>query len=250
MIWVDVQVGLCIRTTRVLLRRVVVKTFMLLCALLLAGLAQAQSKPQARFMPVLDGTVASDLGAVGRVNKAGLYDKGSCSGTLIRPDVVLTAGHCAGGINPLNTHMFVAGWNRGEYIAARKIIKQMPHPAYMIGGRHDPRFDVGLIFLDEPITEVAPIPLAPDTSDIVTLAGYHRDIPHLLSGRTDCPIERRDSKVMWIGCPVVSGNSGGPVLEADSDGNWLVTGVVSSTTGGGAIATRLPEWLYRALDDI
>ena len=220
-----------------------VKTIFLLVAAFLPLPALAQQAS----MPPLAEEIRDQLPAVGRLNKAGFKTLGSCSGTLIRPDVVLTAGHCAGRLDANTQRMFVAGWDRGEYAAARWVVRQVRHPVYRLNGKHDPRFDVGLAFLESPITEVAPIPLAADDQTQVTLAGYHRYIPHLLSGRTDCPIERREDKVMWIGCPVVSGNSGGPVLEPDGEGGWEVVGVVSSQAKLSAIATRLPQWLFDEL---
>ena len=198
-------------------------------------------------MPLLPEEVRATLGAVGRLNRAGLATKGSCSATLITPTIILTAAHCAGPLKPDSSRTFVAGWDRGEYIAARKIIRQVRHPAYKVGGKHDPRFDVGFAVLESPITEVAPIPLAPDDAGSVALAGYHRFIPHLLSGRQDCDVVRRQDKILWINCPVVSGNSGGPVLEMDENGDWQVVAVVSSQAGTQAIATRLPTWFYDAL---
>ncbi len=209
------------------------------------GLAEtAQDQP---VLPPLSDEVADQFTAVGRVNTAGFKTKGSCSGTLIRPDVVLTAGHCTNETEGPTTQVFVAGWRRGDYVAARGFSKQRKHPAYRVNGKHDPRFDVGLLFLETPITDVDPIPLAQDRADAVAVLGYHSFIPHLLSGRLDCPVNERSDKVIFIGCPVISGNSGGPVLEPDGAGGWVLTAVVSSKVRGGALATRIPAWVHDML---
>lgn len=213
----------------------------------IAGFSNGAMAQQVSMGPVPDDVVGQ-FNAVGRVNQAGFKTKGSCSGTLIRPDVVLTAGHCTNRDRVSDSQkVFVAGWRRGEYLAARKVRENLRHPAYGVSGRHDPRFDVGLLVLDSPITEVDPLPLASDQSDSVGLVGYHKYIPHLLSGRLDCPVAFRRAQTIRIDCPVVSGNSGGPILERDSDGNWHVTAVVSSQVQQQAIATRIPQWIHDAL---
>lgn len=233
----------------------------LILALVIAGAVGAQTdlERQKDFsMPPFTDDVAGDFRAVGRVNRGGFRTAGGCSGTLIRPDVVLTAGHCAGHVPLLpktaeSTTVFVAGYKRGDYIAASRVMRAVRHPAYRVTGKHDPRFDIGLLFLLEPITEVAPLPLADprEDADTVALAGYHRFIPHLLSGRLDCPVIGRNMWLVRIDCPVVSGNSGGPVLEPDGAGGWQVTGVVSSQEKRSdslrAIAVRIPQWVHDVL---
>jgi len=219
----------------------------LTCAPLVASAQEATAQ---LTLPPIPEDLALQFGAIGRVNKTGFKTKGNCTGTLIRPDVVLTAAHCATYLPRTELkRVFVAGWRRGNYIAYSDIETQEPHPAYLAAKRHDPRFDVGLLFLENPITDVAPFPLAPDKGESVAIVGYHFAIPHVVTGRLDCPVLQRDDTLMWINCPVVSGNSGGPVLEPDGAGGWHVTGVISSTRGAGkgALATRIPEWVHETL---
>jgi protease YdgD len=220
-----------------------------------------QPAPLEGAMPPLDRDVAAGLGAIGRINRAGFRQRSHCTGALIRPDVVLTAAHCARQgdetgaarpiIDPARRKVFVAGYDRGEFLAFREIVAETRHPAYGIASVHDPRFDIGLLFLESPITEVAPLPLVPSAEgETVALAGYHRFIRHALTGRLDCPVWQRVDTLLWIGCPVFSGNSGGPVLVRGPEGEWQVAGVVSSTLGAtkGALAVLLPDWVTETLD--
>ena len=77
-----------------------------------------------------------------------LGETGVCTGTLIAPDVVLTAGHCAD-INPLTV---IA--NTTDYAKAGgakvKVARTVAHPDW------DSTYDVALIILSQPITSVAP----------------------------------------------------------------------------------------------
>jgi hypothetical protein len=214
----------------------------LLALLFLALPAQAEQVS----MPPFPEAVLDEFQAVGRVNISGFKTKGNCTGTLVRPDVVLTAGHCTA-TTFASKRVFVAGWRRGEFVAASGMKREERHPAYGLGGTHNPRFDVGLLFLENPITEVAPIPVSRVTQDVVAVAGYHWIIPHLLSGRLDCPVQARSRGLLGIGCPVVGGNSGGPVLQKDENGAWVVSAVVSSQAKAGAVAVELPEWVFEML---
>jgi hypothetical protein len=74
-----------------------------------------------------------------------------CTGTLIAPDVVLTAGHCADGI----THAVVGAndVDQGTWIRARRVIE---YP------RWQSTFDVALVLLERDVTDIEPRQLAVD----------------------------------------------------------------------------------------
>ncbi len=75
-----------------------------------------------------------------------------CTGTLIAPDVVLTAGHCTGGI----THAVVGTndvYRGGDWIRARRVV------AYP---RWQTTYDVALVLLERPAQGVEPRPIAVD----------------------------------------------------------------------------------------
>ncbi len=218
-----------------------VLTCLILCTQ--AGFAQS-AEP---YMPPLPAETAAKFPAIGRVNSSGFRLQGMCTGTLIMPDVVLTAAHCAPPLRGLaENRMFVAGWDGENYIGARRIIGARRHPKYEPGA-HRPDYDVGLLFLARPIEEIEPMRFAEIESAKLGIVGYHIKRPHRLSGRLDCPIVGAASFVVDIACPVISGNSGSPLLQMGETGEWRVVGVVSSRFARGAKAARLPGWIDQIL---
>ncbi len=216
-----------------------------LCASVATVTAQEQALP-----PLTDETSAQFL-AIGRLGQAGFRVNQGCTATLIAPDLIVTAAHCASASGH-SGKVFVAGWSRGDFIALRETQVEMRHPAYALNGTHRPRNDIALVVLESPIEEVTPIPLG-DVDDgtllgtDVALIGYHRQIPHILSGDFNCPVTYFGLGLLRVGCPVINGNSGAPILNKAANGDWQVVGVVSSQIAGGAIAVELPDWLKRAV---
>jgi hypothetical protein len=94
-------------------------------------------------------------------NGVGYY---SCTGTLLSPTVMLTAGHCveeAGNVNDVTYVRFTedalagigdyrttAAWLRAEWIRASAVI---PHPQYDDFSQFPATYDVGLVILSEPV---------------------------------------------------------------------------------------------------
>lgn len=222
--------------------------FLLLCCALPAQ-ADRITVPMG---PVPDAQ-ARDWPAIGRVIDPLDPDRGFCSGTLIAPNVVLTAGHCSGGTArqaPDEQLRFLAGAFNSETAATRRIVGKKRNPAYFNTGRHAPDFDIGLWVLDSPIQDVEPLPLGRPDSTSFALLGYHRMIPFRLSGRTDCLLKAISDGLLTVGCSVIGGNSGSPVLQARADGSYEVVAVTSSQDGDRAIAVRIGAWVLEALHTI
>ncbi|MEM6486790.1 MAG: trypsin-like serine protease [Pseudomonadota bacterium] len=176
---------------------------------------------------------------VGRVNIAAQSEQSMCTGTLITPDVVVTAAHClysdrTGAVHaPGNIH-FVAGWRRGTKVAHRKATSVVVHPGYAHGAElsfDQIGSDLALIRLDSPIPgDVAPAfgfsnALRQDMD--MTLISYRQDRAHALTRQEGCTISGARADVLVLGCDVTFGASGSPVF-ADVGGQPHVVAVISA----------------------
>src|SRR5881392_979266 len=80
-----------------------------------------------------------------------LGTSGTCSGTLVAPDVVLTAGHCAT-IEP--THVVVGATSYTQGGARVAVVRAVAYPDWQTS------YDVAAIVLAAPIADIAPRALA------------------------------------------------------------------------------------------
>lgn len=179
-----------------------------------------------------------------------------CTGTLIGPNVVLTAGHCA----DFATRVFFGHdvTKPGKTVAVKKRVR---HPKYKRGKQND----LMVLLLAESVAQVDPCELAPKTlidkatdgravgfgkTDPMGLFGYGIkravDVPVAspscsgkVDGHDDHSAYGCDAGLeMVAGRPLLErdsckGDSGGPFYIPDKKGRWLLAGATSRATNSG-----------------
>lgn len=199
--------------------------------------------------------------AIGRVNLEG---RGHCTGTLVAPDLVLTAAHCLYNAEdarwgiPLETH-FVAGYDRGTYAAHSRAKKFILDPHYDPKERLEVRGmsrDWMLIELEKKL-DIKPVPLAKvDFEGLLALgragemsnAGYSADWPEIVMRDAGCQVEKRFAEVPLVlhNCDATFGASGGPLLwirGGDAEVVGLQSGAVVMKDA--EYGTAVPVWNFR-----
>jgi len=200
--------------------------------------------------PIIGGTPDSGDSSVVLIGGGGVW----CTGTLVAPNVVLTAAHC---ITAKTSFVYFGPQYLGDAGGSTTGVSQAyQHPDYAT----NKSVDIGIVVLSSSsaITPSAFASTAPTVSENVHVVGFGDTAspsePMFTKMQIDVPISAVASDYFNTGPAICSGDSGGPAF-ATVNNQQLIAGVVSGHSiqacGGTAGYVRVDlygQWIQQQID--
>lgn len=180
------------------------------------------------FIALAGPALADPMAAAGRIENV---DNGSsCSGALVRADVVVTAAHCVKVDAPEKLVFRPGDGPGGVAIPASRIRIHPLYPQTRERVEWRLRFDLAVIELKFPISPLRAVPFAvgneAQVGEDLFLVSWRMGEGHRPRQRR-CPVIPGIHGLVTLGCRVEGGESGAPVLRQSATGLELIA-VVSS----------------------
>lgn len=209
------------------------------------------------FSLLVSPAFSNEFAAVGRIENN--RTNGSCTGSLIAEDVVLTAAHC---VHAARGSRYVFRLSDDPDLPTFAVKQIVWHPLYAEFIRQKlrrVRFDIAVVQLAEKVPASRALPFATSQEamlgeelSIVSWRKLDREVPR----KRDClTIEGAIPGLVALDCAVVGGESGAPVLRKTATGHELVSVISSQSTLQGRpiayasdVRLRVPPLLERLGD--
>ena len=181
-----------------------------------------------------------------------------CTGFLLGPRVVVTAGHCLYGarvrhmLGPASVHV-LSGYSGGGY-AGHSVAVSYQVPAGFVPGDDDRSrgVDVAVLTLAQPVSAAMLRLATTPPGAAAMLGGYNQDRAQVLLADLACHVTGTvvDSagRALWRhSCAGTRGTSGAPLLVRAEDGQWAAAGVQVAAERGDTGGLAVPSETVKAL---
>lgn len=187
------------------------------------------------FLLLGEPAYADLFDAAGRIENAA--SEGTCSASLIEPDVILTAAHCVSDGDSANLFFRLGGAGDVGAVAIERIVVHPLYKSFESQRFRRLRFDIALGKLSQPVDplDARPLTLGDEATlgEGLFIVSWPRGSGPRPRQRRCVVIEGRVPAVVTLGCRVRGGESGAPLLRLTDTGVELVAVVNSRADQAG-----------------